>query len=320
VDNNVYTNLMAQLNLRSAVEATGRHPETAARLGVDDGERHEWERAAEAMFVPYDEERGLHPQDQDFLEHQRWDFENTPPNQYPLLLHFPYFQLYRKQVIKQADLVLAMHWRGDAFTREQKRANFDYYERLTVRDSSLSACTQSVLAAEVGHLDLARDYLEEAARMDLDDLAHNTGDGLHMASLAGAVLAAVTGFGGVRDYNGRLSFRPRLPGGLDRLRFFLEVRGSVLRVEIAPEQVTYSLPQGDSLRFSHWDEDVTLDGNGGVQLPIPPQEEEAPPSPPPGREPRAGRSGRDRRPPSEEGLHHAQGMLETAGMPPDTPL
>ena len=211
---------------------------------MDDGERREWERAADAMFVPFDEERGLHPQDQDFLEHQRWDFENTPPDKYPLLLHYPYFQLYRKQVVKQADLVLAMHWRGDAFTREQKHANFDYYERLTVRDSSLSACTQSVLAAEVGHLDLARDYLEEAARMDLEDLAHNTGDGLHMASLAGAVLAAVTGFGGVRDYNGRLSFRPRLPEGIERLRFSLEVRGSVLRVEIAPDRDRVLAPAG----------------------------------------------------------------------------
>jgi alpha,alpha-trehalose phosphorylase len=316
VDNNVYTNLMAQLNLRSAVEATGRHPEVAASLGVDDGERREWERAADAMFVPFDEERGLHPQDQDFLEHQRWDFENTPPDKYPLLLHYPYFQLYRRQVVKQADLVLAMHWRGDAFSPEQKHANFDYYERLTVRDSSLSACTQSILAAEVGHLGLARDYLEEAARMDLEDLAHNTGDGLHMASLAGAVLAAVTGFGGVRDYNGRLSFRPRLPEGIERLAFSLEVRGSVLRVEIAPGETAYSLPQGDSLRFSHWDEEVTLDGNGGVHLPIPPYEEEPAPTPPPGREPRAGRSRKDW-PQSGDGLHHGQGMLETAITPPD---
>ena len=214
VDNNVYTNLMAQLNLRSAVEATGRHPETAAALGVDDGERREWERAAEAMFVPFDEERGLHPQDQDFLEHQRWDFENTAARQVPAATALPLLPAL-PQAGGQAGRSRARHAlaRATPSRREQKHANFDYYERLTVRDSSLSACTQSVLAAEVGHLALARDYLEEAARMDLEDLAHNTGDGLHMASLAGAVLAAVTGFGGVRDYNGRLSFRPRLPAG-----------------------------------------------------------------------------------------------------------
>ena len=303
VDNNVYTNLMAQLNLRSAVDATARHPEAATELGVDDGERHEWQRAADAMFVPFDEERGLHPQDQDFLEHQRWDFEDTPPDQYPLLLHYPYFQLYRKQVVKQADLVLAMHWRGDAFTPEQKHANFDYYEGLTVRDSSLSASTQSVLAAEVGHLKLARDYLEEAALMDLEDLAHNTKDGLHMASLAGAVLAAVAGFGGVRDYASKLSFRPRLPEGIERLSFSLEVRGTVLRVTIGPEDTSFTLSQGDSVRFSHWDEEVSLGGGDSVTLPIPPHDEEEPPRPPPGREPRAGRSRQDSPQPAVSPAH-----------------
>ncbi len=310
VDNNVYTNLMAQLNLQSAVESTERQPEAARRLGVDEAERQDWQRAADAMYVPYDEERGLHPQDQDFLEHEPWDFEATPPEQYPLLLNFPYFQLYRKQVIKQADLVLAMHWRGDAFTPEQKRRNFEYYERLTVRDSSLSASTQSVLASEVGHLELARQYFEEAARMDLEDLAHNTGDGLHMASLAGAVLAAVAGFGGVRDYGHRLSFRPRLPAGIERLRFGMEVRGSLLRVEIAPEETSYSLQQGDPIRFFHWDEETVLEEGQDVRLAIPPSEaDDAPPTPPPGREPRAG-SYRDRWPrPSGHEVHGAQGYL-----------
>ena len=158
--------------------------------------------------------------------HQRWDFEQTAAEQYPLLLHFPYFDLYRKQVVKQADLVLAMHVRGDAFSDEQKARNFDYYEQLTVRDSSLSACTQAVMAAEVGHLDLAYDYFAEAALMDLDDLEHNTRDGVHIASLAGAWIAAVAGLGGMRDHDGRLSFTPRLPGALSRLRFRLYVPGA----------------------------------------------------------------------------------------------
>ena len=110
------------------------------------------------MLIPYDDALEVHPQAERFTEHQVWDFESTSPDQYPLLLHFPYFDLYRKQVVKQADLVLAMHVRGDSFTDEQKLRNFAYYERLTVRDSSLSACTQAVIAAEVGHLDLAYDY------------------------------------------------------------------------------------------------------------------------------------------------------------------
>src|SRR2546422_788431 len=136
------------------------------------------------------------------------------PDQYPLFLHFPYFDLYRKQVVKQTDLVLAMLLRSDAFTPEQKARNFAYYEPLTVRDSSLSACVQAVLAAEVGQLQLAYDYLGEAALIDLHDLAHNVRDGVHMASLAGTWLALVVGFSGMRLQHGSLSFAPRLPEAL----------------------------------------------------------------------------------------------------------
>ena len=143
---------MAQQNLRAAADAAARHPDRARELGVDDEEMASWRDAAEAMCIPYDEALGVHPQAEGFTDHQVWDFAATTPEQYPLLLHFPYFDLYRKQVVKQADLVLAMHLRGDAFTAEQKARNFAYYERLTVRDSSLSACTQAVIAAEVGHL------------------------------------------------------------------------------------------------------------------------------------------------------------------------
>ena len=107
--------------------------------------------------------------------------------------------------------MLAMHLRGDAFTAEQKARNFAYYEPLTVRDSSLSACTQAVMAAEVGQLDLAYDYLGEAALMDLHDLEHNTRDGVHMASLAGAWTALVAGFGGMRAGAGALAFARGCP-------------------------------------------------------------------------------------------------------------
>ena len=162
-------------------------------------------------------------------EHQRWDFKATDAEHYPLLLHYPYFDLYRKQVVKQADLVLAMHWRGDAFTADQKLRNFDYYEALTVRDSSLSACTQAVIAAEVGHLELAYDYFGEAALIDLDDLEQNASDGLHIASLAGAWIAAVAGFGGMREFDGELKFMPRLPPELTRLAFGLSFRGRQLQ-------------------------------------------------------------------------------------------
>ena len=170
-----------------------------------------WRDAAAAMYIPFDERLGVHPQHEGFTDYARWDFKNTPEDHYPLLLHYPYFQLYRKQVVKQADLVLAMYMRPDAFTAEQKARNFAYYEPITVRDSSLSACTQAVIAAEVGQLDLAHDYLAEAALMDLRDVEHNTSDGVHMASLAGAWMALVAGFGGMRAGAGALAFSPRCP-------------------------------------------------------------------------------------------------------------
>ncbi|WP_431679841.1 glycoside hydrolase family 65 protein [Kitasatospora sp. KL5] len=285
-DNNVFTNLMAQTNLRAAAEAATRHPLEAAGLGVDTEEAAAWRDAASAMFIPYDENLGVHPQADGFTDHQLWDFENTPADNYPLLLHYPYFDLYRKQVVKQADLVLAMQVRGDAFTDEQKARNFAYYERLTVRDSSLSACTQAVIAAEVGQLDLAYDYTAEAALMDLHDLGGNTRDGLHMASLAGACIALVAGFGGLRDRGGRLSFRPRLPSGLRRLSFALRVRDSLLRVEITHATTTYTLKRGRSIDVQHDGEVLTVGSGAPVRRPT--TVDEVPPercTQPPGREP-----------------------------------
>jgi alpha,alpha-trehalose phosphorylase len=201
------------------------------------------------------------------------------------LLHFPYFDLYRKQVVKQADLLLAMHLRGDAFSDEEKARNFDYYEALTVRDSSLSACTQAVIAAEVGQLELAYDYFGEAALIDLDDLEHNTRDGLHIASLAGAWIAAVAGFGGMRDHAGSLSFKPRLPPDLARLAFRLSFRGRRLRVEVDQEQVIYSLGAGQPLELTHHTEQITVTPSSPVTRPIPPLVPREAPRQPRGRAP-----------------------------------
>ncbi len=250
-DNNVYTNLMAQRNLRLAADAAVRHPDRAAELGVDPEEAAAWREAAEAVLIPFDEELGVHSQAEGFTKHQVWDFAATAPSRYPLLLHVPYVDLYRKQVVKQADLVLAMHLRGDAFSAEQKARNFAYYEALTVRDSSLSACTQAVIAAEVGQLELAYDYFAETALVDLDDVEHNTRDGLHIASLAGSWIVAVAGFGGMRDHDGSLSFAPRLPERLTRLSFGICFRGRRLRVEVTHQTARYSLIEGPPIQVLH---------------------------------------------------------------------
>jgi alpha,alpha-trehalose phosphorylase len=257
-DNNVYTNLMAQRNLEGAANAAVRHPDVADRLGVTADEITGWRDAAKNMTIPYDGVAGIHPQAEGFTEHAVWDFASTPPEKYPLLLNYSYRELYRKQVVKQADLVLAMHTRGDVFTAEQKARNFAYYEAITVRDSSLSATTQAVIAAEVGQLNLAHDYLAEAALMDLADLEHNTRDGVHMASLAGAWIALVAGFGGMRELNGRLWFTPRLPSGITRLTFGMCWRRETLHVEITPEETTYYVDNGEPIDIYHYGEPLRI--------------------------------------------------------------
>ncbi|MCY7364489.1 MAG: family 65 glycosyl hydrolase [Frankiaceae bacterium] len=291
-DNNVFTNLMAARNLRAAAEVAVRHPDLAALLGVGAEEAAAWRDAAAAMHIPYDERLGVHPQSEGFTDHARWHFADTEPTEYPLMLHFPYFQLYRHQVVKQADLVLAMQLCGEAFTPEQKRRNVDYYEPLTVRDSSLSSASQAVLAAEVGYFSLAYDYAAEAALMDLRDLHDNTAGGLHMASLAGGWTALVSGFGGMRDSGGRLSFRPGLPEGIDRLAFRIVRRDGVLLVEVEQHQVTYSLVRGEEpLVVRHEDEDVEVRPGEAVLRPLRRRPDGVPPPQPAGRAPARRRRG-----------------------------
>jgi alpha,alpha-trehalose phosphorylase len=228
---------------------------------------------------------GVHSQAERFTRHRRWDFDSTGPDQYPLLLHFAYFDLYRKQVVKQADLVHAMYLRGAEFTAEQKARNFDYYEALTVRDSSLSASTQAVVAAEVGHLGLAYDYLGEAALIDLRDLEHDTRDGLHIASLAGAWIALVGGFGGMRTHRAPTSFAPQLPEGLTRIAFTVTIRGRPLRVEVTHGKARYVLTEGEPLEIVHHGEPLTVSPGEPQERPIPAPQVSPRPRQPRGREP-----------------------------------
>ncbi|UQX12253.1 glycoside hydrolase family 65 protein [Candidatus Mycobacterium methanotrophicum] len=292
VRDNVFTNLMAAHNLQVAAEACARHPEKARELGVSTEETAAWRDAAHAANIPYDEELGVHQQCEGFTTFAEWDFENR--HSYPLLLHEPYVRLYPAQVIKQADLVLAMQWQSHAFTPEQKARNVDYYERRMVRDSSLSACTQAVMCAEVGHLELAHDYAFEAALIDLRDLHLNTRDGLHMASLAGAWTALVGGFGGLRDDEGILSLDPQLPDSFARLCFRLIWQGHRLTVSVTHDEVTYTLRDGPDgeLKFRHAGEDLILTTSEPSTVALTRREPLLPrPPQPPGREPMHRHSG-----------------------------
>jgi alpha,alpha-trehalose phosphorylase len=285
VNNNIFTNLMARQNLLGAAEACERHSGKAHALRVTTDEMAAWRAAAQNVVIPFDEEIGVHQQSEGFTDLEPWSFESTRPDQYPLMLHFPYFELYRKQIVKQPDLVLAMSVFNQLFTAEERARNFDYYEQITVRDSSLSACTEAVIAADLGHLRLAFDYAAEAALVDLHDLQQNTCDGLHIASLAGTWIAFVVGFGGMRNLGDSLRFEPRLPDTLRRLAFSICHRARRLHVEVTGDVATYALKSGaHGLRVSHYGEVLTL-GAEPIIRPIPAMAERPAPRQPPGRQP-----------------------------------
>jgi alpha,alpha-trehalose phosphorylase len=273
VNNNTYTNLMARENLRLAADAVERMREESPdhyralvlRTELVPAEAGDWRRAAERMYVPFDARLGIHPQDDEFLDLERWDFANVPSDQYPLLLHFHPLVIYRHQVIKQADVVLAMFLLSREFSPEQKKRNFDYYDPLTTGDSSLSASIQAILAFELGYEELGLRYLLDGLLMDLADASGNVKDGCHIASMGGTWMGAVYGLAGLRDGGGRLSFNPQRR--VRDLRFRLTVRGQRLAVAIEAGGVTYHLEQGEGLTVYHRDERLDLKPGEPVHRP-----------------------------------------------------
>lgn len=264
VKNNTYTNLMAQDHLRYAVAVVEQMradmPEhfqaLIYRTDLDLEEVQEWRRAADAMYIPFDEKLRIHPQDDNFLDREVWDFANTPEDKYPLLLHYHPLVIYRRQVIKQADIVLAMFLLSHEFSIDQKRRNFDYYDPLTTGDSSLSACIQSIVAAEIGYDDKALEYLVYAVLMDMADIGGNVESGCHIASMGGTWMAIVYGLAGMRDRDGAIHFNPQ--SNVEKLRFPLTVRGQRLEVNIEDGHVTYSLQRGAGLTIWHQGDEICL--------------------------------------------------------------
>lgn len=288
VNDNLFTNVMARANLRSAVRSlrwlSGHDPVAYGlvlkRLSLTEEEIEEFSRIAEAMHVPYDDRLGIHPQDADFLSKELWDLPHTPADKRPLLLYYHPLVIYRHQVLKQADVVLALYLQGDEFTLDEKRADFEYYDPLTTGDSTLSAVVQSIIAAEVGYADLAANYFASAVYVDLADLHHNADAGVHVASLGGVWTALVGGFGGMRDYLSAWSFDPRLPAEWGSLTFPITLRGNRLRVRVEHETITFELETGDadSLPVTVQGREVTVIRGTPLSVPLeaPPQLEGRP--------------------------------------------
>jgi alpha,alpha-trehalose phosphorylase len=253
VDDNLYTNVMARFTLRFAADVVtrlrsddpGAHRSLVTATGLANDEVAEWTRAADSMCVLYDAERGINPQDDAFLGHEAWDWDGTPDDKYPLLLNFHPLVIYRHQVLKQADVVLANFLRGDEFELDVQRRNFDYYDPISTGDSSLSACVQSIMASEVGHAELAMRYFRDSLYLDIANTHGNTVDGAHLANVGGVWACLVHGFGGVRDSGTHVRIAPRLPAGWQSMRFGLHRRGGDIAIAVDPTGATVTVESGD---------------------------------------------------------------------------
>ncbi|AOM82077.1 glycoside hydrolase family 65 protein [Salisediminibacterium beveridgei] len=266
VNNNYYTNSMAKYNLEWAVKAMAivkeddpsSYESLVRKLGLEGQELDQFQAAAMKMYYPYDDTLGIQAQDDTFLNKQVWDLEKTPKEEFPLLLHYHPLTLYRYQVCKQADTVLSYFLLEDEADEETIRRSYDYYEKVTTHDSSLSYCVFSIMAAKLGYENKAYHYFIETARLDLDNTHKNTKDGLHMANMGGTWLALVSGFGGMRVKETGLHFAPRLPKEWDELRFHIRYHDRLIAIDMTTNQTEYTLLEGEPLHFFHHGEELEL--------------------------------------------------------------
>ncbi|MBA3073399.1 MAG: glycoside hydrolase family 65 protein [Anaerolineae bacterium] len=274
VDNNAYTNYMAREHLSFAIDVwhmlEKEFPEVLlklqAKIELDTNEITLWQKIAENMFLPYASELGIIPQDDGFLAKPDWPFAKTPREEYPLQFHHHMLIIYRHRVCKQADTVLAEFVLNDQFSLDQKKRDFDFYEPITVHDSSLSACIFSIMANEIGYPEKAYEYFIQTARLDLDNCQGNSELGIHMANMAGTWMCVINGFAGLRTTGGSLTFHPKLPKQWKGLAFKLNWQGSVLAVHCTESKTTYTLVSGDVLNFIHFGKQIVLTHGRPVEL------------------------------------------------------
>ncbi len=259
VNNNCYTNMMARFHLRYAIEVyywmADEHFEELQRisghLGLQPDEVDIWQKASEAMQIPYSEQLGIHLQDDDILFRKPWDFEHTPREKYPLLLNFHPLVIYRHRVLKQPDLLMAAFLLPEEFSEGEHLRAYEFYTPLTTFDSSLGAPVQTIISAREGRLKEAWKFFTRNLDVDIEDIQGNVKDGLHMAATGGTWQALIFGFGGLKIETGIPWFEPHLPRQIDELSFHIEIRGSLLRVTFTHEEAVYTLVKGPSLEIRH---------------------------------------------------------------------
>ncbi|WP_020560003.1 glycoside hydrolase family 65 protein [Thiofilum flexile] len=268
VNNNFYTNSMVKHQIGFAVKCLDQNFKLNANTQalVAQFDKKLAEQIVDSIYLPYSERLQIHMQDDAFLSRPVWDLANTPRNKFPLLMHYHPLTLYRHQVCKQADVVLAELLLSDQFSLEQKRRDFDYYAKITTHDSSLSTCIYGILACELGDMEQSYNYYIKTARTDLNDFHHNAKDGIHAANMAGSWMGVVYGFAGMRLNHGVLSFAPQLPKEWTAFSFPIHIQNKKLTVRIQADQTTYTLEQGQDLVINHRGKPVTLTLNQSVQL------------------------------------------------------
>lgn len=266
INNNYYTNVMAKYNLQWAAKMykmmLDKEPEQLAqladRLKLSTAEVSSWEKAGQNIYLPYDKELKINPQDDSFLKKAVWDFDHTPKDHYPLLLHYHPLTLYRYQVCKQADTVLAHFLLEEEQDFETIKNSFSYYERITTHDSSLSSCIFSIMAAKIGDYKKAYEYFIETARLDLDNTHGNTKDGLHMANMGGTWMSIVYGFAGLRLKENGIVLNPSIPENWSQYGFKVKYKGMRLDILISQAGVKLELVVGEELTLYLNGEKITL--------------------------------------------------------------
>lgn len=273
VNDNYYTNRMAKMHLEFAFDiarnlknlAPERLNEIKAKIALSDEEIENWKNSAQKIYLKYDQEIGVYAQDENFLDRAIFDFESSK-GEAPLLLKFHPINLYRYQICKQADVVLA-----DVLCNEDSseiaRRNFDYYEAITSHDSTLSYSTYALQAARLGMLEKATQYFAENAFIDLYNLHGNTDHGGHMAAMSGAWQALVMGFGGLKIIDRQLSFAPRIPKAWREYSFSINFGAQFIRANINQEFARFSVDTGD-ISFRVFGREVTLSDKEYVEIPI----------------------------------------------------
>lgn len=274
INNNYYTNVVAKYNLKWASKLYYLLKEAdiellnklCEKISLTEEEIEQFVKAYENMYLPYNEELKINAQDDSFLSKAVWDFQNTPKEKYPLLLNYHPLTIYRYQVLKQADTVLAHFLAEDESDYETIKNSYDYYEKITTHDSSLSCAVYSIMASKLGYLEKAYKYFTETATLDLDDTHGNTKDGIHTANMGGAWMAIVYGFAGLRIKEDYIYLNPRLPKKWDELKFKFIYKGASIQVDMKKGKVKIKVQCDNYINLKVINELYTLIGDKEIEV------------------------------------------------------